>query len=43
VDGNRFALSSVRWQPLLSTEFYILLNGTPGSKEHDLFAGLDGR
>jgi len=43
VDGNRFALSSGRWQPLLSTEFYILLNGTPGSKEHDLFAGLDGR
>ena len=43
VDGDRFALSSGRWQPLLGTEFYTLLNGAPGTREHDLFAGLDGR
>jgi N-acetyl-1-D-myo-inositol-2-amino-2-deoxy-alpha-D-glucopyranoside deacetylase len=47
VDGDRFALSSGRWQPLLGTEFYTLLNGASGaahgSREHDLFAGLDGR
>jgi N-acetyl-1-D-myo-inositol-2-amino-2-deoxy-alpha-D-glucopyranoside deacetylase len=46
VDGDRFALSSGRWQPLLATEFYILLDGAKGAahgtREHDLFAGLDG-
>jgi N-acetyl-1-D-myo-inositol-2-amino-2-deoxy-alpha-D-glucopyranoside deacetylase len=42
VDGDRFALSSGRWQPLLGTEFYTLLNGTPSCTEYDLFAGLDG-
>jgi N-acetyl-1-D-myo-inositol-2-amino-2-deoxy-alpha-D-glucopyranoside deacetylase len=47
VDGHRFALSSGRWQPLLGTEFYTLLEGASGvahgTREHDLFAGLDGR
>jgi len=52
VDGDRFALSSGRWQPLLGTEYYTLLawGSDPGSsrvahgtREHDLFAGLDGR
>jgi N-acetyl-1-D-myo-inositol-2-amino-2-deoxy-alpha-D-glucopyranoside deacetylase len=75
VDGDRFALSSGRWQPLLAREYYTLLAwgsdppGTPrgadgawpasrqapsremagpsgaahGTREHDLFAGLDGR
>ena len=75
VDGDRFALSSGRWQPLLAQEYYTLLAwgdappGTPrgadgalpagrqapsralagpsaaahGTREHDLFAGLDGR
>jgi N-acetyl-1-D-myo-inositol-2-amino-2-deoxy-alpha-D-glucopyranoside deacetylase len=85
VDGDRFALSSGRWQPVLGKEFYTLLawGGTPlcgdtpdpdgpgtprgadgawpasrqapsrelagicgaapGTREHDLFAGLDGR
>jgi len=47
VDGDRFALSSGRWQPLLGKEFYTLLAGpsgaAPGTREHDLFAGLDGR
>jgi N-acetyl-1-D-myo-inositol-2-amino-2-deoxy-alpha-D-glucopyranoside deacetylase len=45
--GGRFALSSGRWQPLLGTEFYTLLAGASGAasgtREHDLFAGLDGR
>jgi len=47
VDGDLFALSSRRWQPLLGKEFYTLLAGVsgaaPGTREHDLFAGLDGR
>jgi N-acetyl-1-D-myo-inositol-2-amino-2-deoxy-alpha-D-glucopyranoside deacetylase len=47
VDSGRFALSSGRWQPLLGKEFYTLLAGpsgaAPGTREHDLFAGLDGR
>jgi N-acetyl-1-D-myo-inositol-2-amino-2-deoxy-alpha-D-glucopyranoside deacetylase len=47
VDGDRFALSSGRWQPLLGKEFYTLLQGASGAasrtREHDLFAGLDGR
>jgi N-acetyl-1-D-myo-inositol-2-amino-2-deoxy-alpha-D-glucopyranoside deacetylase len=47
VDGDRFALSSGRWQPLLGKEFYTLLAGPSGAahgtREHDLFAGLDGR
>jgi len=46
VDSSRFALSSGRWQPVLAREFYTLLNGVPhavhGTREHDLFAGLDG-
>jgi N-acetyl-1-D-myo-inositol-2-amino-2-deoxy-alpha-D-glucopyranoside deacetylase len=47
VDGDRFALADGRWQPLLHTEFYTLLAGVSGAaagtREHDLFAGLDGR
>ena len=47
VDGDRFALSSGRWQPLLAHECYTLLAGpsgaVPGSREDDLFAGLDAR
>jgi N-acetyl-1-D-myo-inositol-2-amino-2-deoxy-alpha-D-glucopyranoside deacetylase len=50
VDSGRFALSSGRWQPLLGKEFYTLLargagpaGGAHGTREHDLFAGLDGR
>jgi N-acetyl-1-D-myo-inositol-2-amino-2-deoxy-alpha-D-glucopyranoside deacetylase len=47
VNGDRFALADGRWQPLLGTEFYTLLAGppgaAPGTREHDLFAGLDGR
>ena len=47
VDSGRFALSSGRWQPLLGKEFYTLLAGpsgaAAGTREHDLFAGLDGR
>jgi N-acetyl-1-D-myo-inositol-2-amino-2-deoxy-alpha-D-glucopyranoside deacetylase len=53
VDGDRFALSSGRWQPISGREFFTLLSwegdpsGTtaagPGTTEHDLFAGLDGR
>jgi N-acetyl-1-D-myo-inositol-2-amino-2-deoxy-alpha-D-glucopyranoside deacetylase len=46
VDGDRFALADGRWQPVLGTEFYTLLDGisgaAPGTREHDLFAGLDG-
>jgi N-acetyl-1-D-myo-inositol-2-amino-2-deoxy-alpha-D-glucopyranoside deacetylase len=46
-DGRRFALADGRWQALLGTEFYTLLAGPsgagPGTREHDLFAGLDGR
>ena len=45
--GGRFALADGRWQALLGTEFYTLLEGAPGAahgaREHDLFAGLDGR
>ena len=45
--GGRFALSSGRWQPISGREFYTLLAGTAGAgdgtREHDLFAGLDGR
>jgi N-acetyl-1-D-myo-inositol-2-amino-2-deoxy-alpha-D-glucopyranoside deacetylase len=49
VDGDRFALSSGRWQPLLAREYFTLLawgsdpGAAPGTVEHDLFAGLDGR
>ena len=47
VDADRFALADGRWQALLGREFYTLLAGAPGaapgSREHDLFAGLDGR
>jgi N-acetyl-1-D-myo-inositol-2-amino-2-deoxy-alpha-D-glucopyranoside deacetylase len=47
VDGDRFTLSSGRWQPLLAREYYTLLKGDSGAahgtREHDLFAGLDGR
>ena len=45
--GGSFALADGRWQALLGREFYTLLAGpsgaTPGTREHDLFAGLDGR
>jgi N-acetyl-1-D-myo-inositol-2-amino-2-deoxy-alpha-D-glucopyranoside deacetylase len=47
VGSGCFALSSGRWQPLLAQEYYTLLAGSsgaaPGTVEHDLFAGLDGR
>jgi N-acetyl-1-D-myo-inositol-2-amino-2-deoxy-alpha-D-glucopyranoside deacetylase len=57
VDGDRFALSDGRWQPISGREFYTLLArggdppGTPrgagvpspGTREHDLFAGLEAR
>jgi N-acetyl-1-D-myo-inositol-2-amino-2-deoxy-alpha-D-glucopyranoside deacetylase len=48
VDGERFALSSGRWQPINGREFFTLLSGTDargghGTMEDDLFAGLDGR
>jgi N-acetyl-1-D-myo-inositol-2-amino-2-deoxy-alpha-D-glucopyranoside deacetylase len=47
VDGGRFALSDGRWQPISGREFFTLLAGTPeaapGTVEHDLFAGLNGR
>ncbi len=45
--GGSFALADGRWQPVLATEYYTLLAGVsaaaPGTREHDLFAGLDGR
>jgi N-acetyl-1-D-myo-inositol-2-amino-2-deoxy-alpha-D-glucopyranoside deacetylase len=45
--GDRFALADGRWQPVLGHEYYSLLAGAsgapPGTMEHDLFAGLDGR
>jgi N-acetyl-1-D-myo-inositol-2-amino-2-deoxy-alpha-D-glucopyranoside deacetylase len=47
VDGDRFALTDGRWQPVLSHEFYTLMAGAsapgPGTMEHDLFAGLDAQ
>jgi N-acetyl-1-D-myo-inositol-2-amino-2-deoxy-alpha-D-glucopyranoside deacetylase len=46
VDGDRFALSDGRWQPVLAREYYTLLSGAAGpgaAWEDDLFAGLDGR
>jgi len=45
VDGDRFALSDGRWQPISGREFYTLLAGVPGpgTPEHDLFAGLEAR
>jgi N-acetyl-1-D-myo-inositol-2-amino-2-deoxy-alpha-D-glucopyranoside deacetylase len=50
--GGRFALADGRWQAVLAREFYTLLawgsgpgpaRVAPGTREHDLFAGLDGR
>ena len=45
--GGYFALAEGRWQPVLAEEYYTLLNGAsraaPGTREHDLFAGLDER
>jgi N-acetyl-1-D-myo-inositol-2-amino-2-deoxy-alpha-D-glucopyranoside deacetylase len=44
--GDRFALADGRWQPVLGKEFYTLLAGAAkpaDAREHDLFAGLDGR
>jgi N-acetyl-1-D-myo-inositol-2-amino-2-deoxy-alpha-D-glucopyranoside deacetylase len=51
--GGRFALSSGGWQPISGREYFTLLAGGsdpartpgagPGTMEHDLFAGLDGR
>ncbi|MFD6812235.1 hypothetical protein ACFWEN_42030, partial [Streptomyces anthocyanicus] len=44
VDGPWFALSNDLGQPLLTTEYYELVRGTPGApageRETDLFAGL---
>ncbi|MBO0816026.1 MAG: N-acetyl-1-D-myo-inositol-2-amino-2-deoxy-alpha-D-glucopyranoside deacetylase [Actinobacteria bacterium] len=46
-DGGRFALADRRWQPISGREFFTLLAGAsgagPGTREHDLFAGLDAR
>jgi hypothetical protein len=40
-------LSSGGWQPISGREYFTLLAGSsgaaPGTTEHDLFAGLDGR
>jgi N-acetyl-1-D-myo-inositol-2-amino-2-deoxy-alpha-D-glucopyranoside deacetylase len=45
--GGRFALADGRWQAVLAKEYYTLLAGASGAvtgtREHDLFAGLDGR
>ena len=51
--GGRFALSSGGWQPISGREYFTLLargsdpariaDAGPGTMEHDLFAGLDGR
>jgi len=51
--GGRFALSSGGWQPISGREYFTLLawrsdpartaGAGPGTVEHDLFAGLDGR
>ncbi|MEV4431707.1 N-acetyl-1-D-myo-inositol-2-amino-2-deoxy-alpha-D-glucopyranoside deacetylase [Streptomyces sp. NPDC049555] len=42
VDGDFFALSNGLGQPLLTTEYYRLVRGTPGGPlpENDLFAGV---
>lgn len=44
IDGPFFALSNDLGQPVLTTEYYELVNGAPGTadgtREHDLFAGL---
>jgi len=50
---GRFALSSGGWQPISGREYFTLLargsdpartaGAGPGTTEHDLFAGLDGR
>ncbi|MFE9815037.1 N-acetyl-1-D-myo-inositol-2-amino-2-deoxy-alpha-D-glucopyranoside deacetylase [Streptomyces sp. NBC_00236] len=44
IDGPFFALSNDLGQPVLTTEYYELVNGAPGAadgtREHDLFAGL---
>ncbi|MFE6103403.1 N-acetyl-1-D-myo-inositol-2-amino-2-deoxy-alpha-D-glucopyranoside deacetylase [Streptomyces laurentii] len=46
VDGPFFALSNNLGQPLFTTEYYELVQGTPGApagtRETDLFAGLPG-
>jgi len=51
--GGLFALSSGGWQPISGREYFTLLargsdpartaGAGPGTVEHDLFAGLDGR
>jgi N-acetyl-1-D-myo-inositol-2-amino-2-deoxy-alpha-D-glucopyranoside deacetylase len=47
VNGDRFALSDGRWQPISGREFFTLVAGGSGAGsgivEHDLFAGLDAR
>lgn len=46
IDGSFFALSNDLGQPVLTTEYYELVNGASGAadgtREHDLFAGLHG-
>ncbi|MFF0449410.1 N-acetyl-1-D-myo-inositol-2-amino-2-deoxy-alpha-D-glucopyranoside deacetylase [Streptomyces sp. NPDC004609] len=46
VDGDFFALSNERGQPIFATEYYQLAEGEPGvpagEREHDLFAGVPG-
>ncbi|TXS37862.1 N-acetyl-1-D-myo-inositol-2-amino-2-deoxy-alpha-D-glucopyranoside deacetylase [Streptomyces sp. OR43] len=46
IDGSFFALSNDLGQPVLTTEYYELVNGASGAadgtRERDLFAGLHG-
>ncbi|MFD0023499.1 N-acetyl-1-D-myo-inositol-2-amino-2-deoxy-alpha-D-glucopyranoside deacetylase [Streptomyces sp. NPDC058382] len=46
LSGPFFALSNDLGQPVLTTEYYELVSGTPGAaagtREHDLFAGVTG-
>ncbi|MFE9423031.1 N-acetyl-1-D-myo-inositol-2-amino-2-deoxy-alpha-D-glucopyranoside deacetylase [Kitasatospora sp. NPDC006697] len=45
VDGEFFALSNDRWQPLSADEYYQLVHGPAGSArpERDLFEGVEAR
>lgn len=46
LSGSFFALSNDLGQPVLTTEYYELVSGTPvaapGAREDDLFAGVTG-
>ena len=47
VNGDQFALADGRWQQIMGEEYFTLLaapsGAAHGTREHDLFAGLDGR